>query len=122
MLTFACTAQVWYARRTSVSQVARAAAASRVPSRLLVPVPTGVPSGTKLSVRCGAFGHGIPNWVGFDRSSSWSRESRCRVFMVSVMGGRCVRVVRFFACFLAGLKVVRREVDHGDEGPRPGRG
>src|SRR5689334_3971791 len=57
-------AQVWKARRISRSQVAVGATALRVRNRLLLELPTCVPSGTKLRVRCWLSGHAIPDVDG----------------------------------------------------------
>src|SRR5437870_5486724 len=74
MLALVLTAQVWNARRISVSQLEVLAwEFSKLKSPLGAP-PAFVPSRTKLSVRCPGSGQGWPKLLGVRRSSSCSRR------------------------------------------------
>src|SRR2546423_609011 len=72
MLMLALTAQVWKARRISVSQVCVLAWALSSACRTLEWFPIRVPSWGKLIVRWAASGQGLPNVTGTQRSSSCS--------------------------------------------------
>src|SRR5438128_297492 len=83
MLMLALAAQVWKARKISSSHDAVAALAFNDWKRLLLRLPTPVPSGTKLSVRCPGFGQATPHCEGVSRSSSASRMSLRDFFAIT---------------------------------------